>query len=713
MKNKLSIHRVFFLNIIAVAFIVIIVFSIWTISKSYVDFQNNINIMHQEYDTEQKELIKSEVQKMVFYIRNLIHHYENRADHDIEIAKREILETLVEQRFGEQGCFFGSTFTGDPLFSNGVITLRTGSVWDLTDPNGVKIIQEQINQAVNPDGGFVLYSWNKLGEKQLSPKISYVAGLPEWQWIIGAGVYTDEIEKLITTTRHELQSKVKKSILILGIVIMIFLILFYIIAKLISKKIKRNLDLFSHFLRNIDSSAVRIDENKTDFPEFKALAHAVNFMVERREKAEEELKCKNEVLEKEIKNRLEAEHSFDESEKQLKYIIENSTNMFYSHTVDYILTYVSQQSKIILGYEPEEAMIQWTELASENPINDIGFNFTVKAIETGIPQPPYDLELIRKDGGKIWVEIREVPVVENGVTVAIVGALTDITERKEAVEELEKYRDKLELMIDERTQRLLEKTSNYEDSQLALSYLMEDVNEARVDLEKANSEMADLNKELESFSYSISHDLRAPLRAIDGFSKILEEEYGTILDEEGEEYLKIIRDNTQMMGELISDLLEFSRLSRKNLLKTSLDMNSIVLEECDKIKGIYPEQDVDFRISELLSSKGDRAMIKQTFANLVSNAVKYSSTRKKSIIEIGCKQDEDQIIYFVKDNGVGFDMKYSHKLFGVFQRLHAVEEFDGTGVGLAIVQRIVGKHGGKVWAESELDKGSTFYFTLE
>jgi len=201
--------------------------------------------------------------------------------------------------------------------------------------------------------------------------------------------------------------------------------------------------------------------------------------------------------------------------------------------------------------------------------------------------------------------------------------------------------------------------------------------------------MAALNKELESFSYSISHDLRAPLRAIDGFSKILEEEYSTSLDEEGEEYIKIIRDNTQMMGYLISDLLEFSHLSRKNLSKFSLDLNSIVLEECNKIKGEYPDLDIDFRISELLPLKGDRAMIKQVYANLVSNAVKYSSTRKKPIIEIGCKQDEDKIIYFVKDNGVGFDMKYSHKLFGVFQRLHAVEEFEGTGVGLAIVQRIV------------------------
>ena len=718
MKYKMSIHRMFFFYIIAIALLSVFFFGFWQINILYRDFNTNKRVLQQEYEAEQKEIIKSEVQKMAFYIRNLIYRYETSIDYDIEVAKQEILETLVKQRFGENGYFFGSTFQGDPLFSNGVITIGKGSVWNLTDRNGVKIIQEQIKMASNPEGGYVSYLWNKSGETESSYKISYVAGVSEWQWVIGAGVYLDEIENLIATKKVELQRHVRYSIMMLGIATIIFLLFFYVIAKIISKRIKRNFDLFFNFFQNKDDCTARIEKDKLDFPEFKTLAHAVNIMMERRERSEKalqiseaELTRKNEELEKEINNRINAEKSLRESEKTFRSIVESSPLGIYIYRLEEDdrlvfesgnsaaerLTGARNEERIGMTIEEAFPALADTEVPEKYRLAaKKGENWSTNQInyKDNVIHGVFEVSVFQMQPGKVAV------------------LFNNITDRLKVEEELKAYRDNLEEMIEERTKSLLEKTSSYEDSQLALSFLVEDVNEARIELEKANSEMAALNKELESFSYSISHDLRAPLRAIDGFSKILEEEYSTSLDEEGEEYIKIIRDNTQMMGYLISDLLEFSHLSRKNLSKFSLDLNSIVLEECNKIKGEYPDLDIDFRISELLPLKGDRAMIKQVYANLVSNAVKYSSTRKKPIIEIGCKQDEDKIIYFVKDNGVGFDMKYSHKLFGVFQRLHAVEEFEGTGVGLAIVQRIVVKHGGKVWAESELDKGATFYFSI-
>jgi PAS domain S-box-containing protein len=425
-----------------------------------------------------------------------------------------------------------------------------------------------------------------------------------------------------------------------------------------------------------------------------------------------ELTQKNAILEREIDNRLEAEHSLKESERQLRFILENSTNLFYAHTTDHVLTFVSQQSKTILGYEPEELMIKWAEISSDNPVNVTGFNNTMKAIETGEPQQTYELELIRKDGRQIMVEVREAPVVENGQTIAIVGALTDISARKQAEEKVLEYQQSLEEMIELRTENLLEKTASYEDSQRALSYLMEDVNEARFELEKVNAEMTILNQELESFSYSISHDLRAPLRAIDGFSKLIEEDYYDKLDDEGKENIEIIRNNAQMMGTLINDLLEFSRLSRKDFKFHEIDMNEIVKEQINELKQANRERNIKFKLRKLPNVKADKSMMKQVMQNLLSNAVKYSQIREEAIIECGWQKRDEETVFFIKDNGVGFNMKYVGKLFGVFQRLHSSKEFEGTGVGLAIVQRIINKHGGNVWAEAEVDQGATFYFSL-
>lgn len=265
MKSKMSIHRVFFFNIIAIALIVIFAFGVWEINNLYKDFKQNNKMLQQKYETQQKEIIKNEVQKMVFYIKSMMHHYEGRANHDIESAKTEILKTLVNQRFGDNGYFFGSTYSGDPLFSNGKITVGTGSVWDLTDPNGVKIIQEQIKTARNPEGGFVHYSWNKLGETDLTPKISYVTGISEWQWVIGAGVYVDEIENQITLLKVDLKKKVKENILAIFVYTLIFLAVLYFIAKLISKRVKSNFDLFFNFFQKIDDLSARVYEQKLDF----------------------------------------------------------------------------------------------------------------------------------------------------------------------------------------------------------------------------------------------------------------------------------------------------------------------------------------------------------------------------------------------------------------------------------------------------------------
>lgn len=227
-----------------------------------------------------------------------------------------------------------------------------------------------------------------------------------------------------------------------------------------------------------------------------------------------------------------------------------------------------------------------------------------------------------------------------------------------------------------------------------------------------NRELAYANKELDSFSYSVSHDLRAPLRAIMGYSQVLLEDYRPKLDDEGCQTIDIIIRNTLRMSTLIDDLLTFSRVGKQNLTKVQLDMNHIFRSAIRELTDHTNETRTEVHMNELLPVEGDGSMMKQVAANLISNAMKYSGKRKKTIIHISSFAKDDTVVYSVKDNGVGFDMKYYDKLFGVFQRLHSGSDFEGTGVGLALVQRIIRKHHGDVWAESAPDQGAVFSFSL-
>ncbi len=235
--------------------------------------------------------------------------------------------------------------------------------------------------------------------------------------------------------------------------------------------------------------------------------------------------------------------------------------------------------------------------------------------------------------------------------------------------------------------------------------------EARV--AQRTAELVAANKELEAFSYFVSHDLRAPLRAVSGFAAIVLEEYSSALPAEAQRYLERVRNGGQRMGELIDDLLAFSRLSRQPLNRQSVDTATVVRDVLEELKPATSERPIEIRIGELPSCQADPALLRQVWVNLISNAVKYTRGRQPAIVEIGCEIKNGEHVFFVRDNGVGFDMQYANKLFGVFQRLHRADEFEGTGVGLAIVQRIVHRHGGRVWANAAPDRGATFFFSLE
>lgn len=282
----------------------------------------------------------------------------------------------------------------------------------------------------------------------------------------------------------------------------------------------------------------------------------------------------------------------------------------------------------------------------------------------------------RSDGTLFWANAVVTAVRDEGGNLrGFIKVIQDLSDRRRAEEEIRSLNEDLENRVIERT------------AQLETAY-----------------------KELESFSYSVSHDLRMPLRAIDGFSRKLLEDYRDKIDSEGNRRLNIVRDNAQRMGQLISDILAFSRMGRAQLSFADIDMVELTQSIFHELKP--SDHPVELRMAALPQARGDRALLRQVMVNLLSNAIKYSRPKPLSIIEVGASIGSDEIIYFVKDNGVGFDMRYTDKLFGVFQRLHSADEFEGTGIGLAIVKRIITKHGGRVWAEAVLGEATTIYFSL-
>ncbi len=416
----------------------------------------------------------------------------------------------------------------------------------------------------------------------------------------------------------------------------------------------------------------------------------------------------------------------------------------------------------------------------------------------GKERSPFEVEIIKRNGGHLTMEANPRPIKRDGKTVAVQVIFRDVTERKRAEKVLEESRNYLDKIINSaadpifvkdrkhrwvlvndaycfflghKREEMIGKTEHdffskeeadvfAEKDESVFESGKEDLNEEKFtdahgvthiirtrrtlyedaknekfivaiirdftgqklaeekirqlndDLNRRNQELININKELEAFSYSVSHDLRAPLRAINGFANALLEDYAGRLDAEGHRYLDLIRTNAKNMGQLIDDLLAFSRLGRKEIQMTNIDMGELAHDVFRELKLIFPGRSIHLDIQPLYPARGDMAMMRQVVVNLLSNAIKFTSKKEEARIEVGSAVQGSDAVYFVKDNGVGFDMKYAGKLFGVFQRLHSVEEFEGTGVGLAIVQRIVHRHGGRVWAEGKMGEGAAFYFAL-
>jgi PAS domain S-box-containing protein len=382
-----------------------------------------------------------------------------------------------------------------------------------------------------------------------------------------------------------------------------------------------------------------------------------------RKEAEVALRLVHEELEKQVQERTAA---LSEANALLQMLLDHMPDHIYFKDAQSRFIRNSRSQAKALGLNDPSEAIGKSDF-DFFPHAQSSYEREQEIIQSGRPLVDVEEWVIWPDGQGTWVSTTKVPLLDQaGQIIGTFGISRDITDRKQTEEAIEK---------------------------------------AKLELEAAN-------KELEAFSYSVSHDLRSPLRSIDGFSQALLEDYEDQLPEEGRNYLQRIRVAAQRMAELIDDLLGLSKVTRAPLQYRFVNISALAQGIASDLKQTQPERDVTFRIAPDLTARGDPQLLKIMLENLMGNAWKFTSKQAAAIIQVGMQRDTEKQVFFVRDNGAGFDMAFVNKLFGAFQRLHTMSEFPGTGIGLATVQRIINRHGGSIWAEGTVDEGATFFFTL-
>ncbi|MEA2660203.1 MAG: hypothetical protein QOF64_3023 [Candidatus Binatota bacterium] len=423
--------------------------------------------------------------------------------------------------------------------------------------------------------------------------------------------------------------------------------------------------IFNYFFTEPLYSFYIAPADRVDFIASVLFAVMIGWFSSRRRRIEEELRQARDELETAAQRTQQAR------------LLDLTHDTIFVRNMRDVITYWNRGAEERYGWKREEAVgrvsHQLMQTIFPAPLEEIN----EKVLGTGHWEG--ELTHTKRDGMQFVVASRwALQRDDAGKPVAVLETNNDITERKRAEEEIRKLNAELEQRVTERT-----------------------------------AELKATNKELEAFAYSISHDLRAPLRHMAGYAELLQKNASSILDEKSRRYMTMILEAAKRMGDLIDDLLAFSRIGRAETQKTVVSLEQLVKEALNEVRPETDGRNMDWTIGALPNLYGDRAMLRLALVNLVANAVKFTRKRPQPEIEIGCVDGkENEIVVFIRDNGVGFEMKYVNKLFGVFQRLHRAEEFEGTGIGLATVQRIIHRHGGRVWAEGLVDRGATFYFSL-
>lgn len=533
------------------------------------------------------------------------------------------------------------------------------------------------------------------GKKVLSA-YRYISLSADWGW--GLVIKTDYDDLFVPLKREIVKS------LIIGIVSIVILV---VVTILVIQRMLNPVITLKETAERITNGDLSLRAKITSSDELGVMAFAFNHMadslIDARVGLEEDIRERTKELQAEVLERKRTEKEIRLERDNFFNILAAMEDGVYIVNRELDIQYVNPfLSKEFGSFEGRKCYEYFHNRKTICPLCKINEVFDGKTVHW---------EWFSEKNGKTY-DLLDTPLKNTDGSISKLEIFRDITNRKQVEEELGNHRKHLEDLVEERTSELQNVNKDIRNSQQAMRYLLEDVNEARATLQISNESLERANREMESFSYSVSHDLRSPLRAILGFSSKLEGRIGKDADQETLRLMSVITENTIKMQTLINDILNFSRIGRSELKLEKINMQNLVSETCRNFVEHTEKGNPVFDVQTLPDSYGSYSMIKQVLINLLDNAVKFSRNVDSSSITFGSQISESETVYYVKDNGCGFDMKYSDKIFGIFTRLHNDKGIEGTGVGLAIVKQIIERHGGRVWVESEPGRGTAFYFTL-
>lgn len=814
--------------IITAIFSVGLTFIGWTYTET-LRIKTKINELKSTTLNKQKEKLKVEVSRLISYLEYI---QKDTNHHTLEQLKEEALLYFENLRFGNDGYVFVNTYDGIALLFDGQKLNEIKTITDLVDPNGFKIFEKELDLAKLPEGGSFQYLFKKIYTATPQPKLSFVMGFDDWEWIIGTGDYLDNIEDEVNILEQDLKKDMYRNIRIaFGIFASVLIVLigaaywfatwiqdqftkFVRILKQASLKKNNEQVLDRIFIRElktigfeilqaeelakefgdiIDQSAneiyifdrdsfkfVHVNKGavkncgyslselqgmtpldikpKLNFQQFQDLVepiiqkntNRVHFETvhQRKDKSSYPVDIHLTLSffkEKpvfiafvyDISERKEAENQLHLSQQRYSNLFENAPISLWEEDFSEVIEYLDQQIKhykldleslfdqhpeflfqcaalvkitdvnnqtlsLFEAKNKEELLGNLNKLFTENSI--LSFEQSLLALYKGEKQFSSEAENLTLKGKKLDVLLRwSFLAKDDKPSQKVIVSIVDLTELKKAEEELKTHRNRLEEIVNDRTSEL-------EESQNALLNLVDDLNRKSKELETSNIRLAEINEELETFTYSVSHDLKAPLRGIDGYSQLLFDSYGKNIDKDAREFLLNIRKSTQQMNLLIEDLLAYSRMERKTFESKSIQFKPIIDNLLLAYSKTITENNVQIKrsFSDDFMLVGDKDGLSLVLRNLLDNALKFSFNNKTIQIEIGARESDTHWHIFVKDNGIGFDMKYHDRIFKIFQRLHLPEEFEGTGIGLAMVYKAVQRMNGKIWGKSETGKGTCF-----
>jgi len=571
-------------------------------------------------------------------------------DFEKEVQK-EVLERLSKIRFSQEGYIFVNTYNGDALIKDGKIITQKINLWDYKDPNGVKVIQEERKAVKNPEGGYIYYSWKKLNSDEIVPKMSYVKGIPEWQWMVGAGIYFENINPILNQQKTALKQTIQKKILTIIIVFGAVLTFLFVFTYFLSKKAKANVNSFLDFFKNASQNLEEIDESKLDFYEFKMIARSANKMIHEIKISQDKKKEDEAIFERLFESSPEAIALIGNNGKVIK-VNQGFTNLF-GFTKDELIN--KNLDDFIVPVE----------------LKDQGKEYHNKIMK-GLDIEAEEIR-IKKNQSKVFVSILSTPITFKKDQLGVYVIYRDITQQKE-------------------TERILHEA-------------------------KTRAEESDRLKS--AFLTNMSHEVRTPMNAITGFSNLI---LNRDLSEKNKiEYLTIINQSSNTLLEIIDNIIDASKIEAENLVinKVKCNINTILNElyiDVNQQKKELGLKNVKIKLTKGIQTNSlevitDPKRFKQIFSNLLDNALKFT---EKGFVEFGYTIEDNNLLCFVKDTGIGFAKDQSKFIFEPFRQADdsSTRKYGGTGLGLTLAKKLVELLGGEINVDVERNKGANFYFNI-